>query len=45
MTSNIKSRMKLHGYTIEVWEWIGILYRALLDVWLFIHAGIRMNTC
>ena len=34
---------KLHsGATVEVWEWISNTYHTLLDVLLYIHAGIQV---
>ena len=36
-------------YTVEVWEWNEILEvissHTLLGMWLFIHAGIGVNSC
>ena len=31
-----------NGATVEVWEWISNLIPHLLDMWLLIHAGIKL---
>ena len=33
-----------NGVTLEVWKWI-MLTHTLLDIWLFIHDGIKVNPC
>ena len=36
---------KFNGAAVEVWEWIGNSPQPLLDMWLYIHAGIKVNVC
>ena len=31
--------------TVEVWEWIIISSHTLPDMWLLIHAGIKIDPC
>ena len=31
------------GAAIEVWEWLGNFTHTSLDMWLFIHAGIKVK--
>ena len=34
-----------NGTAIEVWEWISNIISHINDMWLFIHAGIAVNSC
>ena len=37
---------KLNGCTVEVWKWIcNFIPHFCLDMWIFIHAGIKINPC
>ena len=34
-----------NGCTFEVWDWISNSYHDLQDIWLLIHAGIKVEPC
>ena len=35
----------LNAATVEIWKWIRNSSHTLLDMWLLIHAGIKVQPC